>query len=101
MVSAPASHGICNGDWISRFSRCRKKLRFANEGTICRDPKKVVLKKFLIMKIFDFLIMKKIDRSETHSSRPRTYLPSRSGATHALRVQSSLKRANNAIWEAL
>ena len=30
-----------------------------------------------------------LDRSEAHSSRPRTYLPSRSGATHALRVQSS------------
>ena len=32
-----------------------------------------------------------LDRSEAHSSRPRTYLPSRSGATHALRVQSSIE----------
>ena len=47
------------------------------------------------MNFFDFLIIKIVlayavlDRSEAHSSRPRTYLPSRSGATHALRVLSS------------
>ena len=50
---------ISLGLFFSRFSRCRKKLRFANEGTICRDPKKVDFFYFLIMKIFDFLIMKK------------------------------------------
>ena len=41
MVSAPASLSIYNGDFFSRFSRCRRKVRLRGEGMICRDPKKV------------------------------------------------------------
>ena len=51
MVSAPARHGIYNGDFFSRFSRCRRKLRLRGEGMICRDPKKVDFFNFLIIPI--------------------------------------------------
>ena len=41
MVSAPVTVSIYNGDFFSRFSRCRRKVRLRGEGMICRDPKKV------------------------------------------------------------
>ena len=87
MVSASVTVSIYNGDFSSRFSRCRRKVRLRGEGMICRDPKKSTFFDLLIIQIV--LNYAVLDRSETHSSRPRTYLPSRSGATHALRVQSS------------
>ena len=67
---------------FSRFSRCRKKRKIREKGMIWRDLN-IFFKNELIIQIV-------LDRSEAHSSRPRTYLPSRSGATHALRVLSSL-----------
>ena len=87
MVSASVTVSIYNSDFISRFSRCRRKVLLRGEGMICRDPKKVDFFHLLIIQIV--LNYAVLDRSGAHSSRPRTYLPSRSGATHALRVQSS------------
>ena len=92
MVSAPARHGIYNGDFFSRFSRCRRKVRLRGEGMICRDPKKVNF--FQLFDHSNYAHMpsqndKKLTPAVLERSCPRTYLPSRAGATHALRVLSS------------
>ena len=81
------------GLFFSRFSRCRRKVRLRGEGMICRDPKKVDF--FSIFGPFQLCLHtpsqndKKITPAVLERSCPRTYLPSRAGATHALRVLSS------------
>ena len=51
----------------------------------------------IIQIVFDYAVP---EQYEAHSSRPRTYLPSRSGATHALRVLSSKSDLIN-YWKSL
>ena len=69
------------------FQGVPKKMRFANEGMIWVDPKKVVFNSFFIIQIV--LTYAVQERYEAHYSRSRTYQPSRAGVTHALRVLSS------------
>ena len=71
----------------SIFKVSKKNWRIAKKEWFGGTLKKSSFFDFVIIQIV--LNYAVLDRSEAHSSRPRTYLPSRSGATHALRVQSS------------
>ena len=60
------------GLFVSRFSRCRRKVRLRGKGMICRDPKKVDFFQFLDhSNSLDCAVQY---RSQVHSSRPRTQL---------------------------
>ena len=77
---------IFSVDFQGAEEKCvlRRKERFA--GTL----KKLYFFDFVIIQIvLDYAVL---EQYEAHYSRPRTYLTSRSGATHALRVLSSLYR---------
>ena len=88
-------NGICtgfkaryhSGYFSVDFQGAEENCGFATKERFAGTLKKSTFFDFLIIKIV--LSYAVLDRSEAHSSRPRTYLPSRSGATHALRVQSS------------
>ena len=73
------------------FQGAEKNWRIATKERFGGTLKKSSFFHFLIIQIV--LNYAVLDRSEAHSSRPRTYLPSRSGATHALRVQSSKQKS--------
>ena len=80
------------------FQGAEKNCGFAAKERFAGTLKKSTFFDFLIIKIV--LTYPVLDRSEAHSSRPRTYLPSRSGATHALRqCGSNLVRKPTLVFE--
>ena len=93
-------NSICIGEMsysfdenFSRFSRCRKKTAFYEVRNDLPGPLKNRL--FSTFEPFQICLHtpsqndKKLTPAILERSCPRTYLPSRAGATHALRVLSS------------